>query len=165
MAVAVLLRQRALSSPHAVSCRNGSYYLERLDPWALRMIAGRFVCSLVGVGCHVFGRMPKPSAPSADITEQWWYSLYSQVISSITMLCFISDCINEQLEKAIIFLLGCYCCFLFSFDEYTIALEKFIILGTRNCGPNYGVCMTCMEWTAECCIMVMLLFRTSLYCA
>ncbi|ONM09136.1 DExH-box ATP-dependent RNA helicase DExH16 mitochondrial [Zea mays] len=35
MAVAVLLRQRALSSPHAVSCRNGSYCLERLDPWAL----------------------------------------------------------------------------------------------------------------------------------
>ena len=46
MAVAVLLRQRALSSPHAVSlCRNGTYYLGKLDPWALPMVAGRFVCS------------------------------------------------------------------------------------------------------------------------
>ncbi|OQU91003.1 hypothetical protein SORBI_3001G092200 [Sorghum bicolor] len=76
MAVAVLLRQRALSSPHAASsCRNGSYYLGRLDPWAFRVVAGRFVCSFGWVRCHVFGRMPKPSAPSADITDQWWHTI------------------------------------------------------------------------------------------
>jgi hypothetical protein len=104
MAVAVLLRQRALSSPHAASsCRNGSYYLGRLDPWAFRVVAGRFVCSFGWVRCHVFGRMPKPSAPSADITDQWWHtisgSLYFQVISSITVLCFMFDWRNEHSSR------------------------------------------------------------------
>ena len=123
MAVAVLLRQRALSSPHAVSlCRNGTYYLGRLDPWALPMgYGGWSVCLFLRLGsgdmcsveCQNQTRPLQTLPTSGGISG----SLYLQVISSITVLCFMFDWINEQLEKAIIFLFGCDCSILFFSDE------------------------------------------------
>jgi len=121
MAVAVLLRQRTLSSPHAVSsCRNGTYYLGKLDPWALRMVVGRFVCSFGwGSGAMCLVECQNQTRPLQTLPTSGGISgsLYLQVISSITVLCFMFDWINEQLEKAIIFLFGCDCSFLFSCDE------------------------------------------------